>query len=475
MTRNSSGDRLEVLERDGPFYPQPIEYKTLADSPTRREKRLAGFRPWSLECTRIPLGVPEYEMNRPPAVVTNGGSADNITPPVESTRTIPALPWSRSEKVFVPLALGLFLALSIASIQMESVTNNEVLFIPAGLSYLQRHDGRMDFEEPPLVKVIIALPALLAHPKLDYSDPTWTDKPGAVQSEYYFGQRFFESWNARPERVTFLTRLAAIFLTLLLGFSLYWMARRLAGPWGAALVLTLFATSPFFISYGSLVHTDVPIALFSLWTMWSFASLWQEPTKRNALLLAGSLAGALLTKFSGVFLLPAMFLAWAWFRYLERRSRNRDKGASTSPAGFRRERLALGSTILAGIVVYIFYLGVFYRSDPRTILNYEGISLASAGFQSRAIDIYLRQIAVHPALDKLLLPPALYEGGLIYVLGHEKRPLYFLGHWHPQGVWFYFPVISFFKLAPGMILVFVLLAVFITLNLLGKRVPLVPN
>jgi hypothetical protein len=212
---------------------------------------------------------------------------------------------------------------------------------------------------------------------------------------------------------------------------------------------------------------DVPIALFSLWTMWHFASLWQKPTKRNALLLGASLAGALVTKFSAVFLFPAMFLAWVWFRHREQRSNTAPRLSLRTH--LRRETLAVGAVVLASILVYAFYFGIFYRSDPRTILENEWNSLVSGGLRALPIDSLVRRMTYHPALKSLLLPLALYAGGLAYVVGHESRPVYLLGHWHPHGVWFYFPVVSFFKLAPGMLLLFVLLVALAATHLLGNR------
>ena len=71
----------------------------------------------------------------------------------------------------------------------------------------------------------------------------------------------------------------------------------------------------------------------------------------------------------------------------------------------------------------------------------------------------IRIMSNHPALQRPLLPMWLYVDGLVFVKGYESRAFYFLyGHLYPHGVWFYFPVISFFKLAPGMILLFFLLA-----------------
>src|ERR1700722_2543357 len=67
------------------------------------------------------------------------------------------VPWSRTEKIFVLVASTLFAMLCIGSIRMESVTDNEMIPLPAGLSYLQRFDARMNMEHPPLIKMIAAV------------------------------------------------------------------------------------------------------------------------------------------------------------------------------------------------------------------------------------------------------------------------------------------------------------------------------
>jgi hypothetical protein len=382
---------------------------------------------------------------------------------------------SRAERVFVVATSALFLALCIGSIRTESITTNEVTHIPAGLSYLQRHDGRDNLEHPPLIKIIAALPLLFLNVRTDYKDPTWRL---AVQDEYLFGKKFFEVWNTNPGTLLFLARLPMVLLTLLLGLSLYEMSRRLAGPWAGALTLTLFATSPFFIAYGSLVLTDVPLVLFSVWTMWYFASLWQEPTTRNAFLFAASLAGALLTKFSAVFLLPTILICWAWFRLSRKRPSAVGASLPVAHKRFGRERLAIGGLLLAGLIVYLFYLGILYQSSPRSILQDEATSLY---VNARPVILLYRPISImtkHPVLEATLLPAWLYLVGLSNVAGWASRPMYFLGHWHPHGVWFYFPVISFFKLAPGIVLLGLVLVAMATAHFLrnrGKELSLVPD
>jgi hypothetical protein len=383
------------------------------------------------------------------------------------TPATPQAPRSRSEKLFVLTVLVFFAVLCLASVRSETVTSNEMIHIPAGLSYWQRFDARLNIEHPPLIKLIAAAPLLLLHTKASYGDSTWGAPPRAeLSAETLFGQSFFQSdFNRGP--ALFLARLPMIALTILLGLSMYEIARQLAGPWGAALTLILFATSPFFVSYGSLVLTDIPLALFSIWTIWYFASLWRDSSKRSVILFAGSLAGALLTKFSAVFLFPALLFCWLWFR-LSRKNPNAFGKTASGHEGFRRERRALAGVALAGLIVYVFYLGIFHRSNPLTILQNEITSLSLDG---RPIYLLFRSVKImtkYSALERPLLPVWLYTGGLAFVKAWDSRPLYFLGHWREHGVWFYFPAMSFFKLAPGMVLLFLLLAILATAHFLGN-------
>jgi Dolichyl-phosphate-mannose-protein mannosyltransferase len=378
-------------------------------------------------------------------------------------------PWSRGEKVFVLLASVLFLALCLGSIRTEAVTTNETVHIPAGLSYWQQFDARMNIQHPPLVKLLAALPLLLVHAKADYSDATWNVVSPGVTAEDNFGEKSFESWSNRGE-ILFLARLPMIALTLLLGLSIYEMTRQVAGTWGGALALTLFVTSPFFLSYGTLVLTDVPVVLFVIWTMWYFASLWQEPTRRNALMFSLSLAGALLTKFNGVFLFPALLLCWMWFRFSEKGAHLFGSwGSLLSTKKFRREGLAIGGVVLAGLIVYVFYLGIFHRTDPLSATRNEQITLAHDSCPIYLLPRLITIMSNHPALQRPLQPLWLYVDGLVFVKGYESRAFYFLGRLFPHGVWFYFPVISFFKLAPGMILLFFLLMALVVADVLRNR------
>ena len=84
----------------------------------------------------------------------------------------------------------------LATTKKLSVTPDEIVHISAGLSYLQKRDGRMNPEHPPLLKVLAALPLALHGIKPAYEDPAWNSA-----GEDAFGAASFNKWGPGPLRV----------------------------------------------------------------------------------------------------------------------------------------------------------------------------------------------------------------------------------------------------------------------------------
>src|SRR5260370_28396851 len=182
----------------------------------------------------------------------------------------------------------------------ESVTIDEVAHIGAGVSYLQKLDLRLNEEHPPLTKVLAALPLVLRGTRADYSHISWTVSekffPGYL-GQWIFGERLLTKWND-PLTTLAWARLPMLLLTLVLGWVLYVYARRLGGDWGGLLCLSIYVSTPAFLAFGPLVATDLAVTLFSLVTLWRFAEIWQDPSPKNAILFALSLAGGPLSEFN---------------------------------------------------------------------------------------------------------------------------------------------------------------------------------
>ncbi len=370
------------------------------------------------------------------------------------------------EYALVSLLLLLMAVLSLASSRQQSPTYDEVVHIPSGLSYLQKQDARLNLEHPPLLKVIAAVPLLFSDVHANYNDHSWCGA-GGLDCQWTFGKRFFSEWNRDPAHIVFLARLPMIFLTLCFGLAVYLMARALAGMWGALLSLAVFATSPFYIGYGSLVITDMGLAFFCLLTAWLTAKLWVRPGFASLLQLSLAAAAALLSKFSALLIAPsiALFVAWMWF------GAAKDRHSTPGPEGpsSRSNGKAFCYLAATGVLTLLLTGGVYwltcFHSSPREILNARNAYVSAARPPERILASTAYFLSRHPGWEKPLQPLWLYLGGIGYLNAGLTRPVYLLGKLHGHGVWYYFPVVAFFKLAPGEVLLLLLLAVLTALQL----------
>jgi hypothetical protein len=313
----------------------------------------------------------------------------------------------------------------------ESATVDEVSHIGAGVSYLQKLDLRMNPEHPPLPKVLAALPLVLRGVRADYNHISWAFSEKffpAYIGQWVFGEWLLEKWND-PKTMLAWARFPMLLLTLALGWAVYAYAKQLGGAWGGLLCLTVYVSTPAFLAFGPLVHTDVAVTLFSLLALWTFAELWREPNRKNILLFGLSLAGALLSKFTAGILLVA-FVAFA----LSLRFRAVPGQPANKPElrGWRRARwrATFKGVLYAGAVVYAFYF-LFSLHQPTNALYRIG---------DGPLAFFLR---------RLLMPLLTYLRGVFWVVVSAKRPTFLLGHSYPHGVWFYFPVVFVLKSSLG--------------------------
>jgi hypothetical protein len=372
------------------------------------------------------------------------------------------LPWRKWEYAAVSLLLLMMGILAVASSRRQSITYDEVAHVPAGLSYLEKHDARLNIEHPPLLKMIAAAPLLAADVHANYSDRSWCSS-GGLDCQWAFGRHFFTDWNRDPAHIIFLARLPMILLTLVFGLAVYWMARQLAGPWGALLSLAVFATSPFCISYGELVITDMGLALFCLLTAWFTADVWMRPSVFSVLKLSLAAAAALLSKYSAVLIVPsiALFGIWMWIAAPADRQRAEPAPEANVPSLRKASLYVLISGLLTLVLVWGFYSVFFYRSSSHEILNAHNAYVSAFRPPDRPERLLAASTWVlekHPGLEKPLQPLWLYMGGIGFLDSGLTRPMYLLGKRYGHGVWYYFPVMTFFKLAPGEILLLLGLA-----------------
>jgi hypothetical protein len=217
-----------------------------------------------------------------------------------------------------------------------------------------------------------------------------------------------------------------LLLTLLLGWLIYIYGSQLSGAWGGLIALSLYVSAPVFLTFGPLVLTDVAVTLFTILTLWTFADLLVEPSRRNVARLAAALAGAFLSKFSAPILVAALLtilLSTRWWPIAGQPDRRWRR---------LRYRATAKALLWAALIVYGVYF-VFSWNQPVELLDRLGTG------------------PVARAAERLLMPPWLYLRGLGFVLLTSSRPTFLFGHIYRHGIPIYFPVVLFFKSSIGFL------------------------
>ena len=177
-------------------------------------------------------------------------------PAAVGAATVPAF-WTRTRLILaVVLLLGVHALLAVTSLVRENPTVDEVAHLPAGITYWQTGTFRLYPHNPPLVKLAAALPVVLAHPAMEriYSLPSWKQLyPVHASIAHEFAvenpDRYFELFT--------LARMVIPAFSVLGGLVVFLWSRRLYGPWGGLLSLSLWVFCPNVLAHARLVTTDI--------------------------------------------------------------------------------------------------------------------------------------------------------------------------------------------------------------------------
>ncbi len=147
----------------------------------------------------------------------------------------------RAEVVCACLLLLMAINL-LAAISRKSITNDEIVHIPAGYYHLVAGDFQLNNEHPPLVKMWAALPLLFIQPE----EPPAVNTPheSFMERTWGFHERFWQANRARFSTITFWTRAMMVPMTLALGALIFIYARKLFGETAALFAVALYVLEP---------------------------------------------------------------------------------------------------------------------------------------------------------------------------------------------------------------------------------------
>ena len=316
-------------------------------------------------------------------------------------------------------ALAAQLAFAIVS---DGMTVDEMVYVGCGYRHLAYSDFRMNAEQPPLAKMLAALPLLLL--------PVEEPPPPVGDDQIGWPDRFLHETN-RTRPLLAYARAPVAVLTVLLAWILWRLARGLYGPEAGLFALALAAFHPSLLAHGHLATTDLPSAFTFVLASWAFWAWSRKPGPLLAVAVGAAVGLTVTTRFTG-WLLPGIFavlsLAWAW-------TRREHAAAWRDVAGFAAINLAV-----VPLVIWAVY-GFDYAPWPgESVARPIAPELGWSG-------------AVVARLQEWRALPEAYLEGLRFQIEHNHQ-----GHWgyllgESGSAWrYYYLVACAVKNTPGFLL-----------------------
>ena len=305
------------------------------------------------------------------------------------------------------MAINLF-----AAISRKSITNDEIIHIPAGYYHLVAGNFHINNEHPPLIKIWAALPLLFIQPNEDQP------KTGPLQGTLH---HFWRDNKDLALTIYFWTRAVMVVFTLAWGVLIFSYARALFGAGAAVLSVLIYTLEPTVLAHGRIVHTDLPAALAFLIFFFVLRQYLRERSLKRALLLGLVTGLALVTKFSMIVLLPALIgIALAGFIF-----------------GFRwhesRRKIVLHGGLIVCIILVTVNAAYYFKSPPMEPEDVEWVQAKSPA----ASETWM---AFFNAASKIVPTYYLFGQYNVWIHTRDGHGTSLLGQHNFRGWWYYFPV-----------------------------------
>jgi 4-amino-4-deoxy-L-arabinose transferase-like glycosyltransferase len=327
------------------------------------------------------------------------------------------------------LGLLLFHATLLAwAATRHSPTLDEPAHLAAGVAAWQL--GRPDLYQvnPPLVRMLAALPVVCARPATDWSGFYTSSRP-----EFGVGGNFLQ---ANPDGwfwYFIVARWACIPLSLLGGYVCWRWAADLYGPRAGLLALALWCFCPNVLAHAQLITPDAGAAALGVTAAYAFWRWLKAPTLGGAFLAGVTLGLAELAKMTWV----VLFLLWPllWLVY----------GGLQRPVGRQRPWLVQSGQL---VLILLLGLGVLnlgygfdgsfqrlakFRFSSRAFTDKEGAAALPEGSpRNRFAGSWLGAVPV-PVPRSYLLGIDLQKADF-----EQQSPSYLRGEWRRGGWWYYY-------------------------------------
>ncbi len=300
----------------------------------------------------------------------------------------------------------------------------------AGVSHWQFGTFYLKKVNPPLVRLVAAIPVMFTDVKTDWSG--YSEAPG-VRSECIVSRDLIDSnGGARMFQLHTLARWACIPFSLLGGFVCYVWARSLYGPLSGLLALVLWCASPTIIAHGQVITADVGAAALGVTAAYCFWCWLREGSWSSALAAGVTLGLAELAKTTWIVLFGLWPLLWlVWCVGSMRASRDR----------CLRPKLVQLAGVLV-LAVLVLNMGYGFEGSCKRLGDYTFFSKTLKGQGENLDDAAQGGNRFRGSrLGSIVVPfPENYVAGidLQKVDFEQKMWSYLRGEWVEGGWWYYY-------------------------------------
>ena len=355
--------------------------------------------------------------------------------------------------------------LLVGTASVHSPTLNEPGHLVAGLAHWKFGRFELYRVNPPLVRMVAALPVMAVGYEEDWSG--YHDSPG-TRPVFNLGEDFVRANGERSFFLFMIARWACIPFSWIGAIVCYLWARDLWGRPSGVMACTFWCFSPNILGHASLITADIHATALGIAACYTFWRWLKSPTWWQAAITGVVLGSAELAKTTLILFYPLWPLLWIAYRWTDRhRMQVRDW---VREAGMLLLRMAIG--------LYVLNLGYSFEDSCQPLKDFHFFSTLltgqdtdeenAAGKQQPAAEAALTNRFAGAWYGNLPVPfPGNYVRGIDLQqrdFENFRRPSYLRGHWQDRGWWYYYLYAVAIKVPVGTLLAGILAIVFRTLE-----------
>tara|TARA_R110002167_G_scaffold101723_2_gene264678 strand:+ start:1906 stop:3630 length:1725 start_codon:yes stop_codon:yes gene_type:complete len=347
--------------------------------------------------------------------------------------------------------IAVFLLIIHASLIAWSATKhspnlNEPAHLIAGVSHWKYGRFELYRVNPPLIRMVAALPVLFSDAQYDWSG--FYESPGA-RPVFKMGRQFIEANGEKSIWYFTIARWICIPFSLLGGYICYRWAKELYGSFAGLFSLTLWCFSPNMLAHGQFFTPDCGATALGITAAYFFWLWLRQPNWKRAIVSGLVLGLAELTKTTWIILFglwPMIWLVWIFSR----------KGDLLMSG--KRQIAQLSCVLILGI--YLLNLGYGFTGSFTRLKEFQFVSHSLTGNEdneqrkredkrNRFVDSWIGEIPVPFPRNYIL-------GIDVQKKDFENfgRESYLRGEFREKGWWYYYLYAMAIKVPIGYWIIF---------------------